>query len=114
MRRFLAVFCSFFLFAVTMSAQRTDFLAKIRRHRSPEKRVLVDKVGTLTFDDSARRLIFEDEDGDHLDIGYDEIGKVVFEVTSHMRGGAFSQALKMATFAGAVAGTIVAGGHVNN
>jgi hypothetical protein len=114
MRRFLATACLLFLLASGLSAQQVDFLAKIRRHRSPEKRVLVDKVGTLTFDDTAHRLIFKDEDGDHLDVGYDEIGKIIFEVTTHMRAGAFSQAIRMATLAGAVAGTIVARGHVNN
>lgn len=114
MRRFLAIAYLLFLMASGLSAQQVDFLAKIRRHRSPEKRVLVDKVGTLTFDDTAHRLIFKDDDGDHLDVGYDDIGKIIFEVTTHMRAGAFSQAIQMATLAGAVAGTIVARGHVNN
>ncbi|MFY9562078.1 MAG: hypothetical protein WAQ52_17735 [Terriglobales bacterium] len=81
---------------------------KIRRHRSEEKRVLVDKVGVLTFDDAAHKLLFKDEAGDNIDVGYDDVVKVVFEVTTHMRGGALSQII------GGIPGAIIAGKHVND
>jgi len=114
MRRLLTVTCVLSFLASGMSAQRTDFEAKIRRHRSPDKRVLVDKFGTLTFDDSTRRFIFKSEAGDLLDIGYDDIGKVVFEVKTHMRGGVMSDVVQAASFPGLVAGTAMAGGRINN
>jgi hypothetical protein len=81
---------------------------KIRRHRSEEKRVLVDKVGVLTFDDSAKKLTFKDDAGDKFDLNYDDISKVSFEVTTHMRGGALSQLV------GGIPGAIIAGQHVND
>ena len=114
MRRVFAATSILLFFSVNLAAQRTDFEAKIRRHRSVEKRVLVDKLGTLTFDDSARRLSFKSEAGDDLDIGYDDIGKAIFEVTSHMRAGAVSQGIKALGLPGLIAGTAIAGGHVNN
>ena len=81
---------------------------KIRRHRSEEKRVLVDKVGVLAFDDNAKKLTFRDDAGDKLDLNYDEVGKIIFEVTTHMRGGALSQIM------GGIPGAIIAGKHVND
>lgn len=81
---------------------------KIHRHRSEKDRRLVDKVGTLTFDDSAKTLTFNDDVGDSLHVNYADVDKVIFEVTSHMRGGGLAQAI------GGVAGTIIAGQHVND
>ena len=81
---------------------------KARRHRSEENRVLVDKAGVLTFDDTAHKLTFKDDAGDNLDVPYDDITKVVFEVTTHMRGGALSQII------GGVPGALIAGKHVND
>ncbi len=81
---------------------------KARRHRSGENRVLVDKVGVLTFDDTAHKLMFKDEAGDNLEVGYDDVAKVVFEVTTHMRGGALAQII------GGIPGAIIAGKHVND
>jgi hypothetical protein len=81
---------------------------KVRRHRSEENRVLVDKVGTLRFDDTAHKLLFKDDAGDNLEVVYDDIVKVVFEVTTHMRGGALSQII------GGIPGALIAGKHVND
>ena len=81
---------------------------KIRRHRSEQKRVLVDKVGVLTFDDATKKLAFRDDAGDKLDLNYDDVAKVSFEVTTHMRGGALSQMI------GGIPGAIIAGQHVND
>ena len=81
---------------------------KIRRRRSGENRVLVDKVGVLTFDDTAHKLMFKDEAGDSLDVNYDDVTKTVFEVTTHMRGGALSQII------GGIPGALIAGKHVND
>lgn len=65
---------------------------KIHRHRSAQDRVLVDRVGVLTFEDTDRKFMFEKRREDRLDtpakveVPYDTGTKVVFEVTSHMHG----------------------------
>ena len=111
MKRPPILFLSCLLFAFTFSALAENLVVehvKIRRHRSEEKRVLVDKVGVLTFDDSAKKLTFKDDAGDKVDLSYDDISKVSFEVTTHMRGGALSQVI------GGIPGAIIAGKHVND
>lgn len=114
MKRLLIVFW-ILLMTCGLSAQKAVFEnVKIRRHRSAEKRVLVDKTGTLYFDDSARLLTFKSRAGDHIEVGYDDIDKVVFDVATHMRGGALSQVVQLAPFAGPMVGTAIAGAHVND
>jgi hypothetical protein len=115
MRRFLFLFSVLLVSASCVWAQKSVFEnVKIRRHRSEEKRVLVDKVGTLTFDDSARKLTFKSDAGDHIEVGYDEVGKVVFDTATHMRGGALSQVVQAAPLAGPMVGAAIAGAHVND
>lgn len=99
-----------------LSAQKTVFQdVKIRRHRSADKRVLVDRLGTLTFDDSAHKLIFKGDFGDRIEVGYDDVEKVVSEVTTHMRGGGVSRAISFVEFPfGAMAGSLIGGVHVNS
>lgn len=109
MQRFLLVVG--FLFTFICSAMSENMVVahvKIRRHRSEQKRVLVDKVGALTFDDASKKLSFKDDAGDKLDLNYDDIAKVSFEITTHMRGGALSQMI------GGIPGAIIAGKHVND
>lgn len=114
MKRLLTLTC-LLLMASALTGQQVLFEeVKIRRHRSAERRVLVDKYGTLTFDDSARKLTFESDAGDHIEVGYDAVGKVVFETTTHMRGGALAQVVQAAPFAGPVVGGAIAGAHVSN
>jgi len=101
--------------ACGVSAQKTVFEnVKIRRHRSAEKRVLVDKMGTLTFDDTARVLTFKSGAGDHIEVGYDNVEKIVFDVATHMRGGALSQVVQLTPLAGPMVGAAIAGAHVND
>jgi hypothetical protein len=116
MKRFVVLICLLFLFASALSAQKTAFEnVKIRRHRSAEKRALVDKYGTLTFDDSARKLTFKSETGERIEIGYDEVQKAISEFTTHMRGGGVSRAV---TFVeppfGWIAGSALASVRVNS
>lgn len=109
MQRFLLVVG--FLFTFICSAMSENMVVahvKIRRHRSEQKRVLVDKVGVLTFDDTSKQISFKDDAGDKLDLNYDDVAKVSFEVTTHMRGGALSQMI------GGIPGAIIAGKHVND
>jgi hypothetical protein len=95
--------------------QKTVFdSVKIRRHRSAEKRVLVDKIGTLTWDDADRKLTFKSDAGDSIEAGYDDIEKVVFDSATHMRGGALAQVIQAAPFAGPIVGAAIAGAHVHD
>jgi hypothetical protein len=115
MRRLCILICLSIFSASGLSAQKTVFEhVKIRRHRSADNRVLVDKVGTLTFDDSTRRLIFKSEAGDHIEVEYEDIGNVVFDVTTHMRGGAIAQVIQAATIVGTIVGNAIAGVPVND
>jgi hypothetical protein len=117
MRRISILICLLCFTLSSLSAQPTVFEnIKIRRHKAAKKRVLVDKFGTLTFDDSSRQLIFKSEANNKVDniaIKYDDVTKVVFEVTRHMRGGAAAQVIQGATIVGLVAGNIIAAGHIN-
>ena len=115
MKGFFSLICLLLFFASGLSGQKTVFKdVKIRRHRTAEKRVLVDKYGTLTFDDSARKLMFESDVGDHIEVGYDNVGKVVFDAATHMRGGALAQVVEAAPLAGPMVGAAIAGWHVND
>jgi hypothetical protein len=60
---------------------------KIRRAKNDHNRLLVNKDGNLTFDDAGRRLSFRSNSGDDIGASYDDVTKVIFEKTSHMRGG---------------------------
>jgi hypothetical protein len=117
MRRLLILICLLLFSSSGLAAQQTVFkYVKIRRHRSADKRVLVDKIGALTFDDSARKLKFESDAGDHIEVEYDVVAKAVFEGTTHMRGGAISQVVQGVPyyFAGAVVGAAIASEHVSD
>jgi hypothetical protein len=108
MRFVIRMSCALALLSSLFAQQIVVEHTKIRRHRSGENRVLVDKVGVLTFDDAGRKLTFKDEAGDSLTANYDDVVKVVFEVTTHMRGGALSQII------GGVPGALIAGKHVDD
>jgi hypothetical protein len=115
MRRPFILFCLLSLSASGLFGQQTVFkFVKIRRHRSAEKRVLVDKIGTLTFDDGAHRLRFESDAGDHIDVAYEDIEKVIFDVATHMRGGILPGVIGAAPVAGPMVGIALAGSHVND
>lgn len=70
-------------------------------------RRMVDKDVDLTFDDTARRLTARGEYWP-LDISYDQVEKVVFDVSVHMRGGAMSQVV------GGVVGAAMAAQRVHD
>jgi hypothetical protein len=107
MRRPVALTTLLFFATLCVAADTERFShIKIHRHRSVENRVLVDKLGKLTFDDAKRKLIFEKTVEDKFDVpervevGYDSAPKVVFEVTTHMRGGAATYYFLQNTFQG--------------
>ena len=89
-------------------AQQVTFdKVKIRFQKSATDRRLVYKDADLIFDDHERRMVVKSKDRP-LDVSYRDIDTVIFEVTTHKRGGAFSQIL------GGAAGALAGGGHVND
>jgi hypothetical protein len=115
MKRLLVSIWLLLFTAAGVSAQKTTFEnVKIRRHHSAEKRLLVDKLGTLTFDDSTRKLTFKGYDGDDIQVGYDDVEKVVSEVTTHMRAGGSRALIFFEIPAGAIAASVIGGARVNS
>jgi hypothetical protein len=112
--RLSLVIVSILVPALCCAEPTATFQAKFHRHKSPQNRVLVDKVGTLTFDNYNRKLTFKGDAHEKLEILYDAVTKVVFEVTTHMRGGAASQVLMATGFPGLMAGKAIARQHVHN
>ena len=89
-------------------AQTTEFdKVKVRFNRSEKDRRMVDKDARLIFDDASRKLIVEAKERP-LEVGYDEIQKVIFERTTHARGGA------LGTIVGGLAGAAISGKHVTD
>jgi len=96
-----------FLFSETTKFEHV----KIRRHKSAEKRELVDKVGVLDFDDDAQKLTFRSGAGDNFAVSYSDITKVVFDSDAHMNAGAKSVAVSALS---PLAGALVARIHVHD
>jgi hypothetical protein len=95
-------------------AQQTVFNGvKTRFSKSPTDRRLVDKDADLIFDDSARKLTVKNQERP-LSVAYDDIQKVVFDVSTHMRGGGMAEALSAFGVAGAITGSAIASKHVND
>jgi hypothetical protein len=86
---------------------------KVRFGKSDTDRRLVDKDAEFLLDDSARKLTVKNQEHP-LEVSYDDIQKVVFDVSTRMRGGALSQALEAFGAAGGAAATAVAGKHVSH
>lgn len=80
---------------------------KIRYNRSAKDRRLVDKSVDLIFDDSAKQVGVKGSEKP-VTIAYDDVQKVVLDVTTHMRGGALGQVL------GGVTGALIQAKHVND
>lgn len=94
---------------VAWSQQQQTVFEKIKTRfsKGPDDRRLVDKDAVLILDDAGRKLIVRNEDKP-LSVGYDDIQKVVFDVSTHMRGGA------LGTLVGGVAGAAISAKHVND
>lgn len=74
--------------AVPAWAQQTVFKEVwVRYNRSEEARRMVEKGADLVLDDASRRLIVKSRQKP-LDINYDDVQKMIFEVTTHVGGGA--------------------------
>lgn len=81
--------------------------AKICHTHSGKYRMLFCTDGVLTFDDSGKTLAFKGKSEDNRALTYDDIEKIVFEETTHMRGGAWGTVF-------GPAGTAIAGQHVDD
>ncbi|MFZ3262388.1 MAG: hypothetical protein WA172_00160 [Terriglobales bacterium] len=115
MARFILLMAFLFSAVLYLPGETATFThVKIHRHKSAQCRVLVDKVGVLTFDDASQKLSFASGAGDQLDVSYDDITKVVFEVTTHMRGGGVAQVISAVGLPGTIAGGVLAATHVHD
>jgi hypothetical protein len=116
MRRLVILTAYTLLGTLSFAAKPGEFDGvKIHRHKNAANRALVDKVGTLTFDDTGRKLILKTKEAsDKFEIGYDTVTKIVFEVTTHMRGGTASKLISAVPDGGAFAGMLIAGQHVHD
>jgi hypothetical protein len=107
---FLFVFLFIFLYGGSsfLFSGTTKFdEVKLRRHKSAEKRELVDKFGVLSFDDDAQQLTFRGEPADNFAVPYSDITKVVFDSDAHMNAGAGALALNaLSPLGAAVAASI--------
>src|SRR5215471_7019183 len=111
MRRYFIPHFSLLLLAFSgiTWAQGTPFTetVKIRFSKSGTDRRLVDKDATLIFDDSEHKLIIKNQEHP-LYVSFGDVQKVVFDVSTRMRGGAMSQMV------GGLAGAAIASKHVNH
>lgn len=100
----LASLCSF-----AGSEEKADFNGpvKIRFSKSATDRRLVDKDAVFSLDSTTGKLTVRNPEHP-LDVKYDDIQKVVFDVSTRMRGGALSQGI------GGLAGAAIASKHVSH
>jgi hypothetical protein len=93
--------------------QQASFTArvKVRFSKSATDRRLVDKDADFILDDGARKLIVKNHEHP-LEVSYDDIQKVVFDVSTRMRGGALSQVVQAA--GGSLAAYPIASKHVSH
>jgi hypothetical protein len=103
----LTALCALLVLTLVCNAQPTTYTKVKVRFSKPGDRRMVDKDVDLTFDDVAKRLITR---GEHnpVNVAYDDVQKVVFDVSRHMRGGAMSQVV------GGVVGAAMAAQRVND
>jgi hypothetical protein len=80
---------------------------KVRFSKSDTDRRLVDKDADLVLDDSARKLTVKNQEHP-LEVSYDDIQRVIFDVSTRMRGGGLSQVV------GGLAGAAIASKHVSH
>ena len=108
-RLYFAVMASFVLAsAPSARADQVGFSdVKTRFNKGASDRPLVDKDADLVLDDSSRKLTVRTPERP-LEISYDAVQKVVFDESTHMRGGA------MAALVGGIAGAAIASQRVKD
>lgn len=80
---------------------------KSRFSKSASDHRLVDKDAFLVLDDTIRKLTVRNEQHP-LDVGYDDVQRIIFDVSTRMRAGAMSQVV------GGLAGAAIASKHVSH
>ncbi|HUQ50069.1 MAG TPA: hypothetical protein VM056_05080 [Terriglobales bacterium] len=97
----------FLVLTLLCSAQQSTFTKVKVRFSKPDDRRMFDKDVDLAFNDVEKRLITR---GEHnpISVPYDDVQKVVFDVSRHMRGGAMSQVV------GGLVGAAIAAQRVND
>lgn len=107
-RAFAAALLCLFASVGLLQAQQVTFnKIKARFYKSDKDRRMVDKDADLVFDDGERRLMVRNPDRP-LTIGYDDVQKIVFDVSYHMRGGGMSQVV------GGLVGAAMASAKIND
>jgi hypothetical protein len=95
--------------SLSWAKEQASFTAgvKVRFSKSDTDRRLVDKDADFVLDDSGRKLTVKNQEHP-LEVSYDDIQRVVFDVSTRMRGGGLSQAV------GGLAGAAIASKHVSH
>lgn len=108
-RLFVLSVCAMFLAFCCAAEEPTAFTnrVKVRFSKSDTDRRLVDKDAEFILDESGRRVRVVNTERP-LEAGYDDIQKVVFDVSTRMRGGAMSQVV------GGLTGAAIASIHVSH
>jgi hypothetical protein len=108
----LALLCVSTLCSAT---EPESFHVRLHRHQRSTDRLFADEGGVLTFDDASGKLVFEsnaknrNKPRETFDIGYEAVTKVVFDVSSRMRGGALVDTMSLGLYEGMIAGNAIAG-----
>ena len=80
---------------------------KVAFNKSATDRELVEQDAELTIDDQARKVAVKHKEHP-LDVAFDDVQKVVFDTSTHMRGGGLGRAL------GGLAGAAISAHHVTD
>jgi hypothetical protein len=80
---------------------------KVSLNKSATDRQLVEQDADLILDDQARKLVVKNRDHP-LEVGYEDVQKVVFDTSTHMRGGKLGRAI------GGLAGAAISAKHVTD
>ena len=101
---FLIAFCG-----LSLADEQATWTVPVqaRFSKSATDRRLVDKDAELILNDSARKLTVKN-DQHPLELSYDQVQRIIFDVSTRMRGGAMSQVV------GGVAGAAIASKHVSH
>jgi len=110
-----------FLAGNWLAAETVTFShVKIHRHHSPKGHRLADREGVLTFDDANRQITFHNAMHDRFDeeikfeAAYDNVIKVVFDSTTHIRGEGKWTALNFVSTAGVIVASAIGAKNVQD
>lgn len=111
MKKVVALFVAACVNSSLLFAADEVVYTKVKVHFAKDAqkdRRMVDKDIDLLFDDGHRWLVTRGIYAPTVVIGYDQVEKIVFDVSMHMRGGAMSQLI------GGIPGVIMAAQHIHD